>query len=292
VRIINIITRISLGAFRQESTTQLIIFAERSKQDITLLKKLMEPSNVQFRMLADKIANEILQCSIDFFNERQKNDRNENFESNLNRAISLVKLADSVAISSQVKQRANENLRTLNGMKDWEITKAIELLQSIQKAYISNSVKITTEVSAMPLGYNESINWNKVNKMIKESIDWEKVVDLIIKTIKPQHIEKIKNHNDDSKIKLFKSLVDFLLDKLSFTQTNKVKYLAYWLADNPVASMQHSVKAFPIWTKWVAGIVMFLLIIGLIWGQDGLEVVLIIAGILGLFAVIGWIQNL
>ena len=262
-----------------------------TNQDINILRKLVGSSNVQFQMLSDKVANEIMQCSIDYFNEMQKSCSDDNFETNLDNAIHIVKMADSLAISSQVKQRAKENLETLKGMKDREITKAIELLESVRKAYIANKLRITAEVSAIPLGYNQSINWNKVNQMIEKSIDWDKVVELTVKTIKPHQIDKIRNNRDDNKIRLYKELVDFLLNKLNFIQSSKVKYLAYWITENPVANVQHTIKQTPAWVKWAAGIALFLLVVGLIWGEDGLGVVFGIAAIIVFFAFVGWIQR-
>jgi uncharacterized protein (UPF0297 family) len=153
-----------------------------SKQDITLLKKIMGSSNVQFRMLSDKVANEILQCSVDFFNDRQENDSASNFESNLSTAIKLVKLADSVAISDQIKERAKENLNTLLEMKDREINQAIAFLQSVKDAYKTNEAQIRQKVRRLEatdieikLGY-KSINYAAVEENIKNSIDWNKVI--------------------------------------------------------------------------------------------------------------------
>jgi len=201
-----------------------------SKQDITLLKKLMGSSNVQFRMLSDKIANEILQCSVDYFNDRQENDIDDNFETNLNTAMKLVKLADSVAISDQVKERAKENLNTLLEMKDREISQAINLLNSVKDSYETNEAKIRLQVRIQEasLGYGQSINWIKVNELIKNSLDWDKVVELILEVIPSKNIEKIKNINNDSKLNQFKELVDFILDKMSYSNKNRVKYLCYW----------------------------------------------------------------
>lgn len=199
-----------------------------TKSDITLLKKLMGSSNVQFRLLTDKVANEILQCSIDFFIERQENDSDDNFETNLNKTTSLVKLAYSVAISNQVKQRAKENIETLNRMKDRVIDQAITLLQSIKDAYKTAEAQIKQQVIAS-LGDVQSINWTKVNELlIRNSIDWDKVVELILKAIPRKNIVKIKDISDSSKISQFKGLVNFVLDKMNYSNKRQVSYLAYW----------------------------------------------------------------
>lgn len=198
----------------------------------------MGSSNVQFRMITDKVANEILQCSVDFFNDRQENDSDINFESNLSTAIKLVKLADSVAISDQVRERAKENLDTLLEMKDREISQAIDLLQSVKDAYETNEAKIKQQVriQEMSLGYGQSINWTKVNELIRNSLDWDKVVELILKVIPNRNIEKIKNIQNDSKLRVFKGLVDFILEKMSYSNKNRVKYLCYWKTIQPSTS--------------------------------------------------------
>jgi hypothetical protein len=213
-----------------------------SKQDISLLKNLMGSSNVQFRMLSDKVANEILQCSIDYFNDRQENDIDSNFETNLNTAIKLVKLADSIAISDQVKERAKENISTLLEMKDREISQAIALLQSVKDAYETNEAKIKQQVriQEMSLGYGQSINWTKVNNIIRNSLDWDKVIELIHEVIPSKNIKKIKNIQNDSKLKQYKELVEFILDKMSYSNKNRVKYLAYWKAGKSSTSSRTS----------------------------------------------------
>lgn len=265
-----------------------------SKHDITLLKSLMGSLNIQFRMLSDKVANEILQCSVDYFNDRQKNDIDDNFESNLNTAIKLVKLADLVAISDQVKERAKENINTLLEMKDREISLAINILQSVKDAYETNEAKIKQQVriQEMSLGYGQSINWTKVNELIRNSLDWDKITELIHEIIPSRNIEKIKNIQNVSKLKQFKELVDFILDKMNYSNKNKVKYLAYWIDEGSVANVQHVVKNLPTWVKWATGIAVFLIVVALIWGTEGLVIVFGIAAIIGVFAFIGWLKSL
>jgi len=116
-------------------------------------------------------------------------------------------------------------------MKDREISQAIALLQSVKDAYKTNEAKIRQEVRRLEetdieieLGY-KSINYVAVEEKIRNSIDWDKVVQLIHKLIPRRNIEKIKNTQNDSKLKQFKELVDFILDKMSRSKKNRVKYL-------------------------------------------------------------------
>lgn len=187
-----------------------------SKQDITILKKLMGSSNVQFRMITDKVANEILQCSVDFFNDRQENDSDINFESNLNTAMKLVKLADSVAISDQVKERAKENLNTLLEMKDRAIYQAIDFIQSVKDAYKTNEAQIRQEVRRLEatdieikLGY-KSINHAAVEENIRNSIDWNKVNQLLATVLSDSNLRQIKESDKNELKTKFLELANWL----------------------------------------------------------------------------------
>jgi hypothetical protein len=260
-----------------------------TKDDLSLLKSLLGISDLKYKAVADQLANEIMQCGIDYFNENKKNDSSENY---LESAQKLTKLADSIAVGRLTKDRAKDSLATLSEMKDKEIGNAIALLQSIKDAYETNKAKIEAQIISMPLGYNQTINWTKVNKMIEESIDWNKVVDMILETIPKSNVEKIGQVSDASGLEKYKTLVDFLISKLGFSQTNKVKYLAYWRTEDALSNAQLTAKSLPTWSKWAGGIAVLLLLVGLIWGEEGLEVVFGISAFLGVMFLIGWLRNL
>lgn len=259
-----------------------------TKDDLSLLKSILGINDLKYKALADKLANEIMQCGIDYFNESQENDSTENY---LESAQNLTKLADSIAVGQLTKDRAKDSLSTLSEMKDREIANAITLLESIKNAFESNKAKISAEVLAMPLGFNERINWSKVNKMISDSIDWNKVVDLVLENISKSDVEKIKQLSDAKRLEKYKSLVNFLLSKLGFVQTNKVKYLAYWRTEDTVSNATITVESLPLWFKWAIGIIIFLVLVGMIWGEEGLETVFSIVMFIGFFLLLGFIQN-
>ena len=70
--------------------------------------------------------------------------------------------------------------------------------------------------------------------MIEKSLDWDKVVELILKVIPLKNIEKIKNTNNPAQLNEYKTLTDFVLSKLSYSQINKVKYICYWKEVSPM----------------------------------------------------------
>lgn len=257
--------------------------------DLTQLKSIVGATDLKYTSISDKVANEILQCSIDYFNDSQEKDSSADYAET---AMKLAKQAETLAIGKLTKDRVKDSIETLSEMKDKELSQAIDLLKSVKDAYETNKAKINAEVLSMPLGYNQTINWSKVNQMIEKSLDWDKVVDLILKVIPHKNVEKIKNTNNPAQISEYKTLVDFVISKLSFSQVNKVKYICYWKTENTVANVELTVKSLPLWAKWCLGIAVFLLLVGLIWGEEGLEVVFGIAAFLGVMFLIGWLRSL
>jgi len=256
------------------------------KDDLASLKSLLGTSDLKYKMIADNLAKEVMQCGIDYFKELQET------KNPIEESIKLLNYAKSIAVGSQTIERIDSNIEGIEELKDKEILQAIELLQSIKDAYESNKSKITAEVMAMPLGYNQTINWTKVNQMIEKSIDWTKVVELVLKIIPKNNVDKIRQIDDTARLNKFKSLVDFLISKLNYTQINRVKYLCYWKTEDTVSNVEFTVKSLPSWAKWAGGIAVFLLLVGLIWGEEGLEVVFGIAAFLGVMFFIGWLRSL
>lgn len=102
---------------------------QNCKNDLSLLKSLLGSNDLKYKAVTDQLANEIMQCGIDYFNENQENDSNEDY---LEYAVNLTKLADSIAVGKLAKDRAKDSLATLAEMKDKEISQAIDLLKSIK----------------------------------------------------------------------------------------------------------------------------------------------------------------
>jgi len=201
-----------------------------TNKDLSLLKNILGNSNLQLQIIADKIANEIIQCSIDFFNKKQEINNDEYFEECRNNAIELVKLAKSIAVSEQILNRADENINMLNDMKDRAINRAIAILNSIKLAYEKAIREIDTQVimMSMRMSYNQTINYSKVDKIKANCLDWPKVVEVISNEISINDVKTIQRCSNQIKVSEYKNLVDFLFNKLGPIQINQVKYLCYW----------------------------------------------------------------
>ena len=70
------------------------------------LKTLLGLSNTQYQMLADKIANEILNCAVDYHSDTSDSDCNT-------KALELVMAANSIAVGQLAKERAADSIKTL-----------------------------------------------------------------------------------------------------------------------------------------------------------------------------------
>lgn len=198
-----------------------------TKDDLSLLKSLLGTSDLKYKAVADQLANEIMQCGIDYFNESQESDSSENY---LESAQKLTKLADSIAVGKLAKDRAKDSLATLADMKDREVNQAIAILNSIKLAHEKAISEIDAQVSAMrmTMSYNQSINYSKVDKMKANCLNWDKVVEVVGNGISINDVEAIQRCSNQSKVAEYKSLVDFLLGKLGPIQINQVKHLCYW----------------------------------------------------------------
>lgn len=208
---------------------------QQTAENIKQLKSILGASDIKFSSVADKVANELLQCSIDYFNDSQEKDSNTDYAET---AMKLAKLADSIAVGNIIKDRIKDSITTLEGMKDREISQAIEVLKSIKQVYENNERQVMEQVKIQEasLPWGQSINWSKVVALIRNSLDWAKVTQLIQEVIPQKNIEKIKSTNNPAQINEYKTLVNFLLDKLSYSYKNRLSYLRYWETQKTTSS--------------------------------------------------------
>lgn len=81
---------------------------ENTAASIDQLKNVLDTSDIRYQNIADKLANEILQCGIDFFQEFKDEDFDPSDES-----MNLFDLASSIAVGNIVSQRCEENTENL-----------------------------------------------------------------------------------------------------------------------------------------------------------------------------------
>jgi len=185
-----------------------------TKKDLSLLKSIISDSDLKYKTIADQLANEIMQCGIDYFNESQDNDSSEDY---LEQAQKLTRLADTIAVGRLTKDRAKDSLNTLQEMKDKVVLQAIDLIQSVKDAYETNEANIRQQVKELEetdplirLGHR-TINHSAVEDNIKNSIDWDKVNDLLRAVLFDKNLEKIKASSNNELKEEFIDLANWLV---------------------------------------------------------------------------------
>ena len=188
-----------------------------TKSELTLLKSIVGSTNLQYKMLAENVSKEILQCSIDYFNESQEQGKSNNF---LEEAMSLAKIAESIAVNDTTKSNIKENISTLEGMKDRELSEILILLNSVKATYEENERKIRREVRDMETDISfilgrKTINWKAVAENIKNSINWGNVNDLVTGILTEKNLKKIRHSDKDKDKKEFWELINWTKDNSS-----------------------------------------------------------------------------
>jgi hypothetical protein len=204
---------------------------QNTQKELLAVKTVLGKQDLKYGSIADKLADEILQCGIDFINCNQEKGKNAD---SIEIAFNLAKQADNIAVGNHIRGRIKDTIATLEELKDIELQVAIQVLRSIKDAYETNKAQITAKVKqqektdiAIILG-QASINWSKVNQLIENSINWDKAIELVQQVIPQSNIEKIRISKNQASLNEYKNLVNFLFSKLTYTSQNKVKYLNFW----------------------------------------------------------------
>lgn len=87
------------------------------KDDLASLKSLLGTRDLKYKMIADNLAKEVMQCGIDYFQE-WKESKNPSEE-----GLKLLKYAQSITIGSQTKDRIKENI---DGIEEWAKTAPVK----------------------------------------------------------------------------------------------------------------------------------------------------------------------
>ncbi len=87
------------------------VLMKNTKSDLQTVKSMLGTSDMKYQMLADDLAETILQCGINYFNNTDDND-------SIEKALVLQEYACIVAVGKMCKDRCNENVKILKKQKD------------------------------------------------------------------------------------------------------------------------------------------------------------------------------
>lgn len=232
---------------------------KNTKSDLTLLKSLLGIDDLKYKMIADNLAKEIMQCGIDYFNESKENQSTEEY---LENAMQLNELADSIAVGKLTKDRAKDHITTLEEMKEHELSEAIMVLQSIKELYIENETNIRQQIKQLEQSDFEirigrkTINRRAVEDNIKNSIDWQKVNEMLVDLLSDNNLKKIKECNNYEQKSKFLELANWLKDTSLKSSTittiiNKYKQIPPKLPFKILSSEITNTDNKPLYVKFI-----------------------------------------
>jgi hypothetical protein len=233
--------------------------AAKCKTELVLLQSLLGTTDLKYKTIADQLANEIMQCGIDYFNDSQENDSSDNY---LESAQKLTKIADKIAVGKLTKDRAKDSLISLEEMKDKSLSQTVELLQSVKDAYKTNEATIRRQVKELQetdveirLGM-KSINQSAVEENIKNSINWKEVNNLLNAVLDVNSLGKIKGSSNNQLKADFIELTNWLKENSSSNSTitniiAKYKKIPPKLSFEILSSEITNTDNNPLYTKFV-----------------------------------------
>ena len=186
---------------------------EQSDEPLTQIQTILGSSNLKYTTIADKVANEALQCSIDYFNHHKELESDLDY---LEPTLLLAGIAKKIAIGSMTNNRISENIETLESMKENVLFQALEFLKSVKSAYEENENNINQHVRELEANDFEIrsgrkvIDYTAVKKRIQESINWKKVNESLISVLSDNNLKIIRESDKTEQRKEFLKLMTWL----------------------------------------------------------------------------------
>jgi len=256
------------------------------KQNLTTIKKLTDglnqinkfsPSKFKIDAAADKVAEEILEISILYFNTNHDNETDSDYIAN---SIELASKALGLAKGLVVKDRIKESIEIIEKHRNHELLIAIQFLKSVERAYTQNKAIIEGHFSKQNKLIKDehgndaistmliSINNSKSREEIRNSLDWNQIDKFINENLNINKLEKIKKtKNDDLKRDFFQlaGWLDYITEneKSMFSLVSTYALIAPKIPFNIVSSEVTNTENKPLYRKYIRFIGLKLLIIPL-----------------------------
>ena len=131
------------------------------------LKTLLDVSDLQYQMIADKLATTILQCGINYFNDIEEEDAPD-------KAMELQNYALSIAVGQMAKDRCKEHVDILKKIgPEYKVRKELNRIGERLKRFSSKPVRqgfdlIRDRIDTMNLIYGREISFSDVDTFIDD----------------------------------------------------------------------------------------------------------------------------
>ena len=148
---------------REQNPIEALSFGEtlykNTKSQIASLLKMLGQEDLKYQMLANKLANEILQCGIDYFNKLR--DENKAEDEDGNKVLKLCKLAKKLVASfeSQTNARIDENQKIISNWVNDSSKKLIAAFNNAMEVFESFDNWKGSNVMGPPGAWN----WGRPN---------------------------------------------------------------------------------------------------------------------------------
>lgn len=120
-----------------------------TQEPFSQLKNILQSTDSQLQMIADKLGLEILQCGIDYYNNSEDDDA-------AHTAMKMQKYAQSVVVGQMAKDRCQENVKILQRIIDNLPPKEVMAEDKAIKAALSKFVKLPDKISHAVTLLNET----------------------------------------------------------------------------------------------------------------------------------------
>jgi hypothetical protein len=199
-----------------------------TKEALTSLKNVLPMSDVQYQIIADKLAKEILQCGIDYFNNADDDDAPST-------AMPLQKYALSIAASSSMKEKCRENVEKLSKVgREYVVRNELErLTNNIKKLRgetfwvvgISNVNEVVTECIPDIESIRQKLGNSSDELYIKiASAVVSAAVNVIVKIVNAYSREGYISLLSEDDIKILHSTLSSAIDTMKLMRTIDMDY--------------------------------------------------------------------
>ncbi|MEO9534311.1 MAG: hypothetical protein ABJG68_04885 [Crocinitomicaceae bacterium] len=184
-----------------------------TKQDILSLRSAIGSEAVEFKLIADNLAKEILQCGIDYFKEHSEKGNP------VAKSIELCEYAKELALADHVKERINENFLAI---KEWgggqaseeerekcgdeidAVTKALDESRE-QASNLDNAVKVLKASHPHLLVIKETLGANNEFYLSLTSAVVNTALNMVIEIV---NSEQTKINKDSSRLSILSGVVN------------------------------------------------------------------------------------
>ncbi|MCM1139951.1 MAG: hypothetical protein NC453_15400 [Muribaculum sp.] len=184
-----------------------------TKEPLTQLRGLLGTSDMQYQMIADKLAQTILQCGINYFNDSNDDDAPQ-------KAMTLQKYALSIAVGSLAKERCKENVdilqKIISNLPPKQVASEVKFINSELEKFcklpdkISNSITLLTQCKPYIQKIKEILGaTNTFYLKISTQIVGNALHNVI------EEVNDAQNYDPDAALRSLKSKYSFLDDDFS-----------------------------------------------------------------------------